>query len=137
MTNIYRRIFSAILALFLLTLPVQAQQKEIRSVITGQIEAFQSDDFETAFGFAAPHLKQYFRTPARFGQMVRKGYPMVHRPQNYEFQELQTEVGAGVQYILIEALDGALFVAKYDMLLTDEGWRIAGVQVIPSPGVRT
>jgi hypothetical protein len=136
MARIYHRVLAALAGLILLAMPVQAQQNEIRSVITSQIEAFQSDDFVTAFGFAAPQIQQYFRTPERFEHMVRSGYPMVYRPHSIEFQELQTEVGTGVQYILIEAQDGGLFVAEYSMLLTGEGWRIAGVRVVKSPGVK-
>ena len=47
-----------------------APDAEIRDIITRQLEAFQQDDFATAFTFASPALQGIFQTPERFGDMV-------------------------------------------------------------------
>lgn len=124
-----------VLGLTLASAPVVAQEEDIRSVITAQIEAFQLDDFAAAFDFAAPQIKEYFKTPEKFGTMVRNGYPMVHRPQSYRFETLQGAGSTRTQFLEIKALDGESYIAQYDMILTSDGWRIAGVQIFRSTAI--
>ena len=123
----------AIIALF--SLPARSQEGEIQSVIDLQITALQSDDFETAFGFAAPGLQLYFKSPENFGQMVRNGYPMVYRPLSYSFDKLMERAGSSYQYVLIEGQDGILYMAEYTMLKTEAGWKINGVRVYRTKSV--
>ena len=59
----------------------------IKKTIEDQIAAFKLDDFETAFGFATPFLKERFGSAENFGKMVRNGYPMVWRPSKVIFLE--------------------------------------------------
>ena len=87
------------LAIFALCLglsgPVAAQSDGIQSTITGQMEAFRADDFERAFGFAAPNIKRMFGSPDRFGTMVRNGYPMVWKNMGVRYLELR-ELGGRI-----------------------------------------
>lgn len=129
------RIFSVVAALVLTVLPVKAQQDEIKSVITGQIQSFLQDDFETAFTYAAPNIKQIFGTPERFGQMVTNGYPMVHRPSEVTFQDLVENDGAFTQDVLLRDVQGLYYVARYTMVMVGDTWQISGVQVLKSTGV--
>ena len=71
-----RHMISAILVALALALPAKANE-DIEKVISNQIDAFLADDFETAFTYASPMIKDIFGTPEKFGQMVRQGYPMV------------------------------------------------------------
>ena len=73
----------------------------IRQVISEQIEAFEADDFETAFSFASPGIREMFGTPGRFGEMVREGYPMVWRPGEVRFSDLAERDGRTVQRVLV------------------------------------
>jgi hypothetical protein len=107
--------------------PARAQDADIRSVISSQIEAFKADDFETAFGFASPGIKRMFGTPDRFGQMVRSGYPMVWRPAEVRFGALETRGGRQVQPVLVTDASGAVYVLDYEMIEMADGWRIDGV----------
>ncbi len=50
---------------------------EIRNMIIGQIDAFRKDDAEKAFSFAAPRIREIFRTPEVFLYMVRIRGPQV------------------------------------------------------------
>lgn len=111
----------------------QAQQGvegDIKAVISQQMDAFQGDDFNRAFGFAADNIRRMFRTPETFGEMVKRGYPMVHRPADVQFGAIRQEGDALWQRVLVRDQAGALFVLDYLMVPTAAGWRIAAVQMI-------
>ena len=129
------RIFAILAAVLAFALPVQAQQKDIEAVIASQLQYFQKDDFAGAITHAAPNIKQIFRTPERFGQMVTNGYPMVHRPAEIQFKELETNAGVQVQNVLIRDLKGTYYLAQYTMVMVDGEWQIAGVNIVPAQGV--
>ena len=122
-------IVGALLALGL-TGPSFGQGDEIRGVISSQIEAFQSDDFSTAFTFASPSIQLMFRTPDNFGRMVSQGFPMVWRPSDVEYLGLRQDSGALVQRIQVTDADGKLHVLDYFMVETAEGWKINGVEFV-------
>jgi len=126
----------AILALcFGLASAPQAQADPIRSVISDQLDAFLADDFDTAFSYASPNIKRLFGTPERFGQMVRNGYPMVHRPQEVTMLDQQEVGGRVLQRVMIRDGSGRLHVLGYQMIQTDAGWLINGVQILRAPEV--
>ena len=103
----------------------------IVETIQGQLNAFRDDDFATAFTYASPGIKGMFRTPERFGEMVRSGYPMVWRPAEVRFLELRTHPPGGkVQRVMIIDKSGALHLLDYLMIQTEAGWQIAGVQIL-------
>jgi Domain of unknown function (DUF4864) len=102
---------------------------DIQSVISNQIEAFRADDLEKAFSFASPMIQRMFGSPARFGQMVQEGYPMVRRPAEVKFSGLDELDGHKVQSVLMTDQDGTLFIVDYDMIQGEGGWQINGVRV--------
>ncbi|WP_146346011.1 DUF4864 domain-containing protein [Falsiphaeobacter marinintestinus] len=118
-----------------LTVGSFAQSREIETTIGGQIEAFLVDDFETAFTFASPSIQGIFGTPENFGRMVREGYPMVWRPAEVQYLELRDIGGALWQRILIRDTAGAAHLLDYQMIETENGWKINGVQYIAPPDV--
>ena len=107
----------------------QSDADDIRAVISGQIEAFRADDFARAFTYASPAIRRMFGNPARFGQMVRDGYPMVWRPADVRFSGLSEDGGRTVQSVLMTDGDGVPFVVDYEMIAEEDGWRINGVRV--------
>lgn len=115
--------------------PAQAQQAEIQSVITSQLDAFKSDDFATAFTFAAPTIRDIFRTPENFGRMVSQGYPMVWRPAGVEYLDLRREGGRVFQDVRITDSDGVSHLLEYSMTEMDGVWKISGVRILEAPGV--
>ena len=122
----------------LLVLPSMAQEaprSEIEGVIQNQIDAFVRDDFDTAFTYASPNIKQLFGTSDRFGMMVRQGYPMVWRPADVRYLDLETIDGRLWQKVMITDAAGAVHVLGYQMIETAEGWQINGVQVLQAPQV--
>lgn len=112
-----------------------AQDEDIEGVISSQLEAFKSDDFEEAFEFAHPSIRNLFRTPENFGIMVRRGYPMVWRPAEVMFLDLRDEAGILTQRVQIVDGAGATHILDYSMIETSDGWKISGVQIIEAPGV--
>ncbi|MCC5972259.1 MAG: DUF4864 domain-containing protein [Pararhodobacter sp.] len=106
----------------------------VEAVITGQIAAFQDDDFEAAFDFASPSIRMIFQTPQRFGEMVQQGYPMVHRPDSVRFLERRERRGFVLQRVMIGDAAGRLHLLEYQMLQTDSGFLINGVRLLPPAG---
>lgn len=117
-----------------LAVPAAAQETP-EGVIDAQIRAFLADDVATAFGFAAPGIRQVFRTPENFGRMVEQGYPMVWRPAEVQYLEQIPDGGRLFQKVLILDAQGRRHLLIYEMIPTGETWRIGGVQLLPAPGL--
>lgn len=114
-----------------------AQQDDgagIQNTIKSQIEAFQADDFERAFGFASPGIRTLFQSPDNFGAMVRNGYPMVWRPAEVKFLELREIAGFQWQKVLVRDSKGVVHILDYQMVEFDNVWKINGVQILDAPG---
>jgi Domain of unknown function (DUF4864) len=110
-------------------------QAAVRAVISAQIEALKVDDFERAFSFASPGIREMFGTSERFCQMVREGYPMVWRPGEVRFSDLDRRDGRTLQRMLVTDGAGALYVLEYEMVRGEDGWRIDGVRILDDEGV--
>lgn len=132
-----KRFFSVVLVALCLTTPIRAgaQDSAITGVIQSQLDAFLRDDFAAAFTFASPGIRSMFQTPERFGLMVRQGYPMVWRPSDVRFLELETINGRLWQKVMITDAAGAVHLLAYQMVETSEGWQINGVQLLQAPEV--
>jgi hypothetical protein len=107
-------------------------RQAIRSVITAQLDAFRSDDGLQAFHYAAPTIRQQFKTVANFMHMVKTAYPAVYRPRSVMFSELATLQGQPTQAVLLMAPNGSIVKAIYVMQQQpDSDWRIAGCFLMP------
>lgn len=127
------RIFVVLLISFWASFSM-AQDRDIESVITQQIEAFQADDFDQAFSYASPNIQGIFGSSERFGQMVQNGYPMVYRPDAVRYLDLREIAGNLWQRVMITDPQGAIHLLDYQMKMIDGMWRINGVQLLPPPG---
>ena len=115
--------------------PVQAQNTEIQGVISSQIEAFKKDDFSKAFTYASPTIRMIFGSSERFGVMVKQGFPMVWRPDEVVFQGQEMRGPLAYQRVLIRDKDGVFHTLEYEMIPTESGWQINGVQFVQPPAV--
>ena len=113
--------------------PSAAQEGPIRAVIEAQIEAFEADDFDTAFTFASPTIQGMFGNAQNFGAMVKSGYPMVWRPDNLRFLALEERGGRLFQDVMVRDLDGVLHILEYQMQESENGWKINGVNIRRAP----
>ena len=130
-----------LLSLVLLCLPVlsaaaqEARNPAIETVIQQQFDAFRAEDVGTAFSFASPNIKGMFGTPENFGRMVRDGYPMVWRPAEVQFLDLRRVAGNLWQRVMVTDQAGRTHLLDYQMVETDQGWQINGVQILPQAAV--
>ncbi|MGR3634879.1 MAG: DUF4864 domain-containing protein [Shimia sp.] len=106
---------------------------QIEAVIHQQMQAFQGDDYAAAFGYAADNIRRMFGTAENFGEMVKRGYPMVHRPAEVRFGAMRQDGGAIWQRVLVRDGAGAFFSLDYLMVPTEAGWRIAAVSLKGAP----
>lgn len=112
-----------------------AQDTAITSTIDGQFAAFLEDDFNRAFSFASPMIQNIFRTPERFGMMVRQGYPMVHRPAEVQYGSAEVDGMVTRQRVLITDQAGTQHLLEYEMFPMGGSWLINGVRFLQAPQV--
>jgi len=129
------RILLRLIVVLALMLPgaARADEAAVRDVIAQQIDAFQRDDFDTAFEHASPMIQNMFGTADGFGAMIREGYPMVWRPASIRFSLLRQEGERFFQQVVLGG-DTHSYVAEYEVMQVDGIWRINGVQLLPESG---
>jgi hypothetical protein len=132
-----RRFFCGVIILMAaLALPPQAGAKNLttddaaafQTVISAQVTAFQNDQWDKAFSFAAPNIQSMFGSVQRFQAMVLRGYESVARPKVFEFGETTTVNGRPAQMVYVVGPDDLARKALYFMEQQSDGsWRISGV----------
>lgn len=115
--------------------PLSAQEREIEGVIADQLRAFNERDVAEAWQYAAPNIQSIFRDAQTFGGMVQRGYPMVWTNSDVQFLDQQDFGAATRQVIRLTDEQGGFHFLEYRMIETPDGWRIAGVQILPQPDV--
>ncbi|HCJ62326.1 MAG TPA: DUF4864 domain-containing protein [Alphaproteobacteria bacterium] len=130
-----RFVFSICMLIMLGQSEVRADERSsaIQEVITNQISAFLSDDVDKAYGFASSNIKKVFPSPQSFGRMVQNGYPMIWRPESFEFLELREGAEDLFQGILITDSEDAKHIIIYQMAKEQGAWKIDGVRVRSLP----
>lgn len=126
------RIIVLVAAMLLVPLASKAQGSDIEAVISAQIEAFKQDDFAGAFEYASPAIRDIFRNPENFGNMVRQGYPMVWRPGEVAYGDLREIAGRLWQRVQIADAKGVVHLLDYQMIEHENGWKINAVQLLDS-----
>lgn len=130
------RILGILIGLWLSASAVFAQDAgAIEDVIGNQLEAFNARDVDGAWQYASPNIQRLFGNPGNFGMMVQQGYPMVWDNADVQFLELRDINGFIWQKVMLRDKAGALHVLDYQMIETEDGWQINGVQLLPSPDV--
>ncbi len=135
-----RTLLLALFAGLLAAAPAAAEPAgAIRTVIEGQLDAFQRDAGGEAFSYASPDIRRKFGTPETFMRMVRSGYPQVYRPQAVQFEGLRPDgEGRAVQEVFFVGPDGGGSLALYFMERQPDGtWKIDGVQITRLPAATT
>lgn len=116
--------------------PVRAAEgDEIKIVIESQLNAFAVDDGAKALTFAAPIVKDYFKTPEQFMAMVKQGYQPVYRNQKRIFGDVfQDNLGRPAMRVVLTGADGKRYEALYAMEKQADGsWKIAGCVILAIP----
>jgi hypothetical protein len=112
-----------------------ADATAIKSIVTGQLNAFQHDDGAAAYGYASPAIRDLFPTADIFMNMVRKGYPPVYRPQSVTFGEVRASPAGPQQKVFLTGPDGKSYVAIYSLQRQPDGsWKINGCVLVEDKG---
>jgi Domain of unknown function (DUF4864) len=134
----------ASLATVRVALPVGAgalsaeDEKQIRTVVQGQLDALAKDDAAKAFSFAAPNVREAFRTAPRFLDMVQRGYPVVYRPASVAFLKVEGKDRLAFQRVQMTDQAGEPWLATYSLERQKNGqWRITGCSVVENRGRMT
>ena len=122
--------FIAVIFIFISTISAADEQTDIQNTISNQLEAFASDDFTEAFTHASPGIKDIFGSVDNFSRMVKKGYPMVWRYNNFQFLKLEETPQGYSQIVRITDKKDELFLLKYFMKNISGIWKISGVTII-------
>ena len=122
--------FISVIFIFISTISAADEQTDIQNTISSQLEAFASDDFTEAFTHASPGIKDIFGSVDNFSRMVKKGYPMVWRYNNFQFLKLEETPQGYFQIVRITDKKDELFLLKYFMKNISGIWKISGVTII-------
>ncbi|VEP14723.1 conserved hypothetical protein [Hyella patelloides LEGE 07179] len=110
----------------------ELDKAEIRQVIEKQLQAFQQDDFITAFSFASPAIQQQFGSWDNFKDMVTDSYQAVYRPRSVMFRGFTMVENFPAQNLILMDSTGNIVQATYVMQLQqDHSWRIHGCFLVP------
>ena len=107
----------------------------IQAVIQGQLDALSADDADRAFSFAAPSIREMMGNAQNFLEMVRTGYPVVHRPASVAFLKAGLQGTEVIQAVQMTDAKGVAWLAIYNLQRQpDKSWRISGCVVVPNEG---
>jgi Domain of unknown function (DUF4864) len=98
-----------------------------QKVIRRQLDAFNRDDYGTAYRFAAPEIQAQFSLP-QFQQMVQQGYPQVAHSRSAEFGPPEREQDTVVVPLTVTGRNGVIGHYLYVMRREKGEWRVAGVE---------
>ena len=122
--------FIAVFLIFISTMLAADEQTDIQNTISNQLKAFAVDDFSEAFTHASQGIKDIFGSVENFSTMVKKGYPMVWRYDNFQFLKLEETLQGYSQTVRITDKKNELFLLKYFMTNISGIWKISGVSII-------
>jgi hypothetical protein len=112
-----------------------ADQQTIRSIISGQMEAFKRDDGGAAYGYASPAIRSLYPTVDAFMNMVRKGFQPVYRPQSSTFGPIVDSPTGPKQRVFVTGPDGKGWIAEYTLQRQPDGsWKINGCKLLEDTG---
>ncbi len=144
MRRVAVKVIGTIWLLFVFAVSPQAQEVSpndtlaTQQVIRSQISAFQAMDHEKAFSFAAPKIREIFKTTDRFIQMVKNGYMPLYNPELYSFGRNTFLYGEIYQEVLVTDEKGKQWQAVYTLKKQSDGtWKITGVKMEPYTGAST
>ncbi len=120
---------------FSLSAHAASDQDDIKTVIESQLNAFAADDGVKAYSYAAPIVKQFFKSPEQFVAMVEKGYQPVMRNTARIFGNVfEDGLGRPAMRVVLTGLDGKRYEALYAMEKQADGsWKIASCVVLVIP----
>ena len=112
--------------------PTTQEWADIRSVIQGQLEAFQRKDEAGAYSHAAPSVRQRFPTAEAFNKMVREKYSPFYSPREIKFLTPSIVSGRILQGIQFLSDENQLLLAVFTLeRQQDKTWKIKACDMLP------
>jgi hypothetical protein len=116
--------------------PTEADWKSMRAVIQAQLDAFRQDKDELAFSYAAPGIREQFKTAENFMRMVKTGYAAVYRPTSVAFVDTSVEDGVPIHAVQFTDSTGAVWIGIYTMQRQPDGsWKVSGCVLVPGKAI--
>lgn len=115
--------------------------KELYSIVNQQLSALRSDDFDSAYQYAASQVQQKF-SREQFELMIRRDFSSMRAAHRVEFGAIQVAGAAALVQVFLTAPDGAMRGFLYSFTAETDGWKIDGVQSLGArpdrrlPGMR-
>ena len=107
--------------------------RELYSIVSRQLTALRSDDFESAYRQAASGVQQRFSRD-QFELMIRRDFSSMTAAQRIEFGTVHVSGGTALVEVYLHAPDGTIPAYLYSFSAEDGGWKIDGVEPIgPQP----
>lgn len=114
----------------------ESDQQAVQQVIEGQISAFKTDDYSTAYSFAAPNVRHAFPSVQMFIEMVRSQYMPLYRPVSYLFGRNTLSEGRVYQELIVTDPNRQLWQIIYTLRQQDDKtWKVTNVVMYPYDGV--
>jgi hypothetical protein len=123
-TGVFVRTAALLIAYLIATAGFAAGADDVgtaQAIISAQEQAFARDDAATAYGFAAPGIQSFYRSPDGFMYMVRNSYAPVYRHRSFVFGQARVVDGKILQEVQIVDADGAPWDALYTLETQADG----------------
>ena len=108
---------------------------ELYLLVNRQLAAFHTEDFGSAYRYAAVGLQQKFSL-AQFELMVRRDFSPMTRVQHVEFGAARIEGASALLQVFLTAPDGVARGFLYSFTTGSDGWKIDGVQSLGAQPAR-
>lgn len=109
---------------------------DVQAAISGQLQAFRSDDGTAAYSYAAPNIKAIFPSAQAFMSMVRSGYDPVYHSNAAVFGKLSPEGSGFRQEVYLTDSSGKNWIASYTLERQPDGsMKITGCAIRKSDDV--
>lgn len=106
-------------------------RERISEVVQAQLDAFASDDWDEALGFATEGFRDAFDAQ-ELEVTILTGYPTAARSATSRLGECATLGPLGQALVTVEALDGDRLDLLYQFAMESGEWRIAGAVDAPT-----
>jgi hypothetical protein len=108
---------------------------ELYSLVNRQLLALRSDDFESAYRYAASGVQEKFSSK-QFELMIRRDFSPMTEPQRVEFGAVELAGATALVQVFLTSPEGAMRGFVYSFTAEANGWRIDGVQPLGPQPVR-
>ncbi|MFM1953322.1 MAG: hypothetical protein RL187_531 [Actinomycetota bacterium] len=102
----------------------------LRDTISAQIDAFGDKDFSSAYQFAAPGFQEVVSLEA-FEEIIVSQYASLLDAQSVSFSDCVEFPGALANTVVtVRTRSGGVSTYYYELIETDQGWRVIGAAEI-------